>query len=81
MARRKSINDLQNQARRIERELLNRGFGGASQRFGRVEDAYSRYARNIARQIGGELGRRGYTYDTDPNVRVSRSVYMGLNDG
>lgn len=81
MARRKSINDLQNQARRIERELLNRGFGGASPRFERVESTTARYSRNIARAIGGELGRRGYLYDTDPNTRVSRATYMGLNEG
>lgn len=81
MARRKSINDIYRQGARIESSLLSRGYGGASSRFQRVEDTVARYSRNIARRYGGELGRRGYTYDTDRNKRASRSVYMGLNAG
>lgn len=81
MARRKSINDIDRQAARIERELLSRGYGGASYRFDRVEDIATRYGRNIARRYGGEFGRLGYTYDTDRTKKVSRRVYMGLNAG
>ena len=81
MARRKSINDLFNQALRIERNLINAGYGGASRRFQFVEETRSQYSRNIAKKYGGELGRRGYIYDTDRNKKVSRRIYMGLNAG
>lgn len=42
------------QAARIERELLNRGYGGASARFSCVEDVLARYTSNIWRTIGGD---------------------------
>lgn len=81
MARRKSINDIRDQAARIERNLLAAGYGGASRRFQFVEGVNTRYSQNIAKVYGGELGKRGYIYDTDRNKKVSRRTYMGLNAG
>lgn len=57
MARRKSINDIRDQAARIERNLLAAGYGGASRRFQFVEGTYTRYSQNIAKKYGGELGK------------------------
>ena len=78
MPRRKSYQDIFNQAKRIEHELLNRGYGGASARFERVEEAAHRYMRNI--------GKRGYpfyddNFDQYKNRKVSRRTYMGLSAG
>ena len=86
MPRKKSYQDIFNQAKRIEQELVNRGYGGASARFERVEDAAHRYMRNIGMKMGGEMGRRGYpsyddNFDQYKNRKVSRNTYMGLNAG
>ncbi|WP_212122989.1 hypothetical protein [Bacteroides pyogenes] len=81
MARRrgKSIRDIDKQAKRIEHNLLQSGYGGGSRRFQFVENTSARYNRNIGRAIGGEMGRRGYwSYDTNPRTKVPRSVYMGI---
>ena len=84
--RKKSITELKNQAARIERTLLQQGYGGASSRFQRVESAFATYQRNIGKALGGEMGKRGYpfyddNYDQYKNKKVSRSVYMGNNAG
>lgn len=86
MPRKKSYQDIFNQAKRIEHELVNRGYGGASARFERVEDAAHRYMRNIGMKMGGEMGKRGYpsyddNFDQYKNRKVSRNTYMGLNAG
>lgn len=86
MPRKKSYQDIFNQAKRIEHELVNRGYGGASARFERVEDAAHRYMRNIGMKMGGEMGRRGYpsyddNFDQYKNRKVSQRTYMGLNAG
>ena len=86
MPRKKSYQDIFNQAKRIEHELVNRGYGGASARFERVEDAAHRYMRNIGYRLGGEMGKRGYpsyddNFDQYKKRRVSRNTYMGLANG
>ena len=86
MPRKKSYKDILDQAGRIERNLLQRGYGGASPRFERVERAAHRYMRNIGYAIGGEMGRRGYAvyddnFDQYKNKKVSQRIYMGLANG
>lgn len=86
MPRKKSYQDIFDQARRIERDLLSRGYGGGSPRFQRVEESAHRYMRNIGYAIGGEMGRRGYAFYDDnfdqyKGKKVSRRTYMGLSNG
>lgn len=86
MARKKSWQDIQDQAIRISKELRKRGYGGASNRSSIVESAMARYQSNIGRALGGEMGKRGYPFYDDnfnqyKNTKVSQSTYMGLANG
>lgn len=68
--RQKSINDIIQQHRRIERQIIDRW--PMNKRLDRINDAQSRYIDNIRKTKGGSMSR---------DFKVSRSVYMGLTNG
>lgn len=84
MARRKSINDVRMQTRRINAALYNRygDMADMTQRYQRANRAERVYTNNIARAIGGRwAGVVGGMSQIDQDRQVPRNVYMGLNEG
>lgn len=80
MARRKSLNDIYAQKARIFDNIRSGASGTqALNRFLRTKNAGARYEANIMKAIGFK-GIRGLTL-ADPNKKVSRNVYMGINAG
>ena len=85
MAKRKSYRDVEQQAARIRGALYERNgntFSASdSARLRRVNDIANRYLTNIANARGVRYqDERGVNFIRNER-RVSRSTYMGLNNG
>lgn len=50
MARKKSVNDINAQAKRISSNLIRTGYGGASARYRRMSEAHARYCEPYRRK-------------------------------
>ncbi|MEZ7746327.1 hypothetical protein [Prevotella jejuni] len=72
MARRKSVNDIMNQANSI----MSRSRGNSS-RIDKVRNTSFRYYDNIRKS----QGKWNYNDDSSYNKKYPRSTYMGLNNG
>jgi len=80
--RRKSINDINNQLRRIG-ELGGAGAGSGFYRTNRGRktlNAANRYINNIANARGMTINRNGVPF-VNNTKRVDRRIYMGLSVG
>lgn len=75
MARRKSLNDIIEQSRRIQLQTNNPA------RVERVARAAGRYRANINRALNPWASQGVPLYGRDLNRKVARSTYMGLNAG
>ena len=74
MARKKSVNDINAQAKRISSNLIRVGYGGASARYRRMSEAHARYVNNIGNHQTQGMGVYGIT---DSSKKFSRTTYMG----
>lgn len=74
MARKKSVNDINAQAKRISHALIRAGYGGASARYRKMNEAHARYVNNIGNRQTAGMGVYGIT---DSRKKYSRSTYMG----
>ncbi|MBR4533895.1 MAG: hypothetical protein IKO85_05060 [Bacteroidaceae bacterium] len=75
MARRKSLNDIMEQNRRIQSQTSN------AARIERVASATRRYSRNINNALNPLASQGVPMYGKSLDRKVSRSTYMGLNAG
>lgn len=74
MARRKSVVEINAQAKRISHALVATGYGGASARYRKTNDAHARYVNNIGNHQTKGMGVYGITND---KKRYHRNLYMG----